>query len=179
MTGVAPADDGGRGLRQALGRYATGVAVVTARPPGGRAVGMTVNSFTSVSLSPPLVLWCIADAAPSRPEFAAASHVAVHILAAGQHHLASRFAGRPAGRHDKVGRHDKFDGLATSAGLGGAPLIDGAIARFQCRTVRFVDTGDHSIVVGEVNRFEAFDGEPLLFHGGTYRVAAAHPDLNR
>lgn len=164
--------DGGRGLRRALGQYATGVAVVTARPPGGRPVGMTINSFTSASLRPPLVLWCIADAAPSRPGFVAASHVAVHILAAGQHHLAARFAGRP------VGAYDKFDGLATSAGLGGAPLLDGAVARFQCRTIRLVDTGDHAIVVGQVDTFEAFGGEPLLFHGGRYRVAAAHPDLN-
>lgn len=169
MSVAEPAGDGGRALRRALGQYATGVAVVTAHPPGGRPVGMTINSFTSVSLRPPLVLWCIANAAPSRPAFATASHVAVHILAAGQQQLASRFAGRP------LRRYDKFEGLAVGAGLGGAPLLDGAVARFQCRTIRLVDTGDHSIVVGEVGLFETFGGEPLVFHAGQYQALRAIP----
>ncbi len=155
-------------LRRALGQFATGVAVVTGRRRDGRRLGVTVNSFTSVSLVPPMVLWCISKTTPSHAEFRAATHVAVHILAAGQHDVARRFA---------VSADDKFGELVTTDGRGGVPLLAGVIARYQCRTVHWYDGGDHSIVVGEVEAYETFDGDPLVFHSGGYRVAADHPDL--
>ncbi|WP_346097100.1 styrene monooxygenase/indole monooxygenase family protein [Streptomyces olivaceiscleroticus] len=157
-----------RGLRRALGQYATGVTVVTARAPDGRNVGMTANSFTSVSLDPPLVLWCPGKNAPSLPDFTDASHFAVHVLAADQHHLSRRFA-TPA--------DDKFHSLPITPGIAGTPLLAGTVARFQCRTVQRLDAGDHVIFLGEVEQYEADGGAPLVFHSGYYHVAAEHPDL--
>ncbi|MFL4491242.1 flavin reductase [Streptomyces sp. VTCC 41912] len=158
----------GRTLRRALGQYATGVTVVTARAPDGRNVGMTANSFTSVSLNPPLVLWCPGKNSPSLPDFTDASHFAVHVLAADQHHLSRQFA-TPAA--------DKFRGTPTTPGIAGTPLLDGAVARFQCRTVQRLDAGDHVIFLGEVEEYEADGGTPLVFHSGHYQRATRHPDL--
>ncbi|MCB5906929.1 flavin reductase family protein [Streptomyces pinistramenti] len=155
-------------MRRALGQYATGVTVVTARAPDGRNVGMTANSFTSVSLDPPLVLWCPGKNSPSLPDFTAASHFAVHVLAADQHHLSRRFA-TPA--------DDKFRSTPITRGIAGTPLLDGAVARFQCRTVQRLDAGDHIIFLGEVEEYEADGGTPLVFHSGYYHVATEHPDL--
>ncbi|MEW2398251.1 styrene monooxygenase/indole monooxygenase family protein [Streptomyces sp. NPDC046862] len=157
-----------RELRRALGQYATGVTVVTARAADGRKVGMTANSFTSVSLDPPLVLWCPGKNAPSTPDFTAATHFAVNILAADQHHLSRQFA-TPA--------DDKFAGAAIVEGVAGTPVLDGAVARFECRTVQCLDVGDHIVMIGEVERYDAPGGDPLVFHSGSYRLAAKHPDL--
>lgn len=157
-----------RELRRALGQYATGVTVVTARAADGRKVGMTANSFTSVSLDPPLVLWCPGKNAPSTPDFTASTHFAVNILAADQHHLSRQFA-TPA--------DDKFAGAALSEGIAGTPVLDGVVARFQCRTVQCLDAGDHIVMIGEVERYDAPGGDPLVFHAGSYRLAAKHPDL--
>ncbi len=157
-----------RDLRQALGQYATGVTVVTARAADGRKVAMTANSFTSVSLDPPLVLWCPARNAPSLPDFTAATHFAVNVLAADQHHLSRRFA-TPA--------EDKFAGMPIAEGIAGTPLLEGAVARFQCRTVQQLDVGDHVVMIGEIEHYDALGGEPLVFHSGLYRLAAKHPDV--
>ncbi|WP_026058503.1 styrene monooxygenase/indole monooxygenase family protein [Streptomyces sp. SS] len=157
-----------RELRRALGQYATGVTVVTARAADGRKVGMTANSFTSVSLDPPLVLWCPSRNAPSLPDFTAASHFAVNVLAADQHHLSRRFA-TPA--------DDKFAGISVTEGIAGTPLLEGTVAGFQCRTVQCLDVGDHVVMIGEVEQHEAPGGEPLVFHSGLYHLAAKHPDL--
>ncbi|GAA2911416.1 flavin reductase family protein [Streptosporangium fragile] len=149
-----------RSLREALGRYATGVAVVTtALPEGGRA-GVTVNSFTSVSLDPPLVLWCLSRRAPSAPAFLAAGRFAVNVLAADQEHLSRRFA---------TPLPDKFAGVETRPGPGGVPVLAGTLARFTCRTAATYDGGDHVIFVGEIEHFECSDGDPLVFHSGGYR----------
>jgi flavin reductase (DIM6/NTAB) family NADH-FMN oxidoreductase RutF len=161
-------DFGPRELRTALGRYTTGVTVITASTADGCRIGVTANSFTSVSLEPPLVAWCPAKRAPSLPDLERATHFAVNVLAADQHHLSTQFA-TPA--------PDKFAGVTTTEGLGEAPLIDGALARFQCRTVRWVDAGDHVICIGEVERFDTADGDPLVFHAGAYHVAAPHPEF--
>lgn len=158
---------GPRDFRAALGRYATGVTVITTRTPDGRLIGVTANSFTSVSLEPPLVSWCPAKRAPSLPDLQRATHFAVNVLAADQHHLSGQFA-TPA--------PDKFAGVPITEGLRGVPLLDGALARFECRTVRWVDAGDHVICLGEVERFDTADGEPLVFHAGAYHVAARHPE---
>ncbi|MEU6586613.1 flavin reductase [Nocardia sp. NPDC046763] len=158
-----------RALRNALGLYATGVTVVTSRAPDGRKVGVTANSFTSVSLDPPLVAWCPAKKAPSLPDLVAASHFAVNVLAADQHELSRQFA-TPA--------PDKFAGVAHHDGIAGVPLLDNSIARFQCRTVQRVEAGDHVIFIGEVEQFDTCNGQPLVFHSGGYRIAADHPDFS-
>ncbi|MCW4354676.1 flavin reductase [Hoyosella sp. YIM 151337] len=157
----------GRELRRALGQYATGVTVITSRAPDGKRIGVTANSFTSVSMDPPLVLWCPAKKAPSLPDLTAATHFAVNVLAADQHDLSRQFA-TPA--------EDKFAGVPISEGCGGVPLLDNAVARFQCRTVQRVDAGDHIIFLGEVESYDADGGEPLVFHSGAYRLASRHPD---
>jgi flavin reductase (DIM6/NTAB) family NADH-FMN oxidoreductase RutF len=149
-----------RALRDALGQYATGVTVVTARAGGGRPpVGLTVNSFTSVSLNPPLVLWCVRRDSPSLLVLRDATHVAVHVLAARQRPLADRFA---------RGGDDKFAGLPTAPGLGGAPLLPGTLARFECRLVDLRDAGDHVIATAEVERYAVTAGAPLVFHDGRF-----------
>jgi flavin reductase (DIM6/NTAB) family NADH-FMN oxidoreductase RutF len=150
-----------RDLRAALGEFATGVTVITTRSPHGNQVGVTANSFASVSLDPPLVLWCCSRQAPSAPVFRSARRFAVNVLAANQHHLSRQFA-TPA--------DDKFADVACTYGPDGTPLIDGAIARFVCRAVSVHDGGDHLIQVGEVEDYQRFGGEPLIFHSGQYRL---------
>ncbi|MGW0595223.1 flavin reductase family protein [Streptosporangium sp. NPDC002607] len=150
-----------RSLRDALGQFATGVAVVTAVTRRGDRLGVTVNSFTSVSLDPPLVLWCLARRAPSAPAFAGAERFAVNVLAAGQEHLSRRFA---------TPLPDKFAGVETHPAPGGSPVLTGTLAHFACRTVSTYDGGDHLIFVGEVEHFRRTEGEPLVFHSGDYRV---------
>ncbi|GGK93009.1 flavin reductase [Planomonospora parontospora subsp. parontospora] len=152
-----------RSLREALGQYATGVAVVTAAAPGGDRAGVTVNSFTSVSLDPPLVLWCLTRNSPSVPVFLRAGRFAVNVLAEDQDHLSRRFA---------TPLPDKFAGVETLPGPGGAPLLAGTLAYFACRTATVHEAGDHLILIGEVERFHRAEGEPLVFHAGRYRSAA-------
>jgi flavin reductase (DIM6/NTAB) family NADH-FMN oxidoreductase RutF len=144
-------------LRDALGRFATGVTVVTTMTPQG-PLGITANSFASVSLRPPLVLWSPARKSRRFPAFEAASHFAIHVLSAGQQALAERFA-RAGG---------DFAGLDFGLGLGGVPLLDGCSARFECRHAAGYDGGDHLIVVGEVLSVEEHDLPPLLYYRGGY-----------
>jgi flavin reductase (DIM6/NTAB) family NADH-FMN oxidoreductase RutF/2-polyprenyl-6-methoxyphenol hydroxylase-like FAD-dependent oxidoreductase len=158
-----------RELRRALGQFATGVTVVTTRAEDGRRVGVTANSFTSLSLDPPLILWCLDRTAPSRVAFETAGRFAINVLSASQHYLSRQFA-TPA--------DDKFAGLTCEDGPGGVPLLAGVLARFVCRNVRQVEAGDHVIVIGEVETFEMFEGEPLIFHSGSYRVVTRHPELD-
>ena len=157
-----------RDFRRALGQFATGVTVVTARAKDGRNVGMTVNSFASVSLDPPLVLWSVSRQAASFADFAEASHFAVNILAANQHHLSRQFS---------TPLIDKFEGVEISPGAAGCPLLIGASANFVCRKVRQMDGGDHVIFLGEVEEYKWRESEPLVFHSGRYRIATRHPDL--
>jgi flavin reductase (DIM6/NTAB) family NADH-FMN oxidoreductase RutF len=157
-----------RDYRKALGQFATGVTVVTTRTADGRWIGLTVNSFSSVSLDPPLVLWSLARKAVSFADFSTATHFAVNVLGAGQHHLSRQFS---------TPLSDRFAGVDCSEGPAGCPLLEGAIAYFVCRTVQRYDGGDHVIFVGEVAEYKSFDGEPLVFHSGRYRVATRHPDL--
>jgi flavin reductase (DIM6/NTAB) family NADH-FMN oxidoreductase RutF len=146
-----------RALRDALGRFATGVTVVTTMTPDG-PLGITANSFASVSLDPPLVLWSPARKSRRFPAFEAASHFAVHVLAIGQQALAHRFARAGAA----------FADLAYGCGHDDAPLLEGCTARFECRHAAGYDGGDHLIVVGEVLRFEQHDRAPLLYYRGRY-----------
>ncbi len=149
-------------FRKALGAFATGVTIITARTEDGRPLGMTVNSFNSVSLNPPLVLWSLANTSFSLPAFRVAAHWAVHILAADQEELSARFARRG---------EDKFSGLTTDEGVGKIPLLRGCNARFQCRTTFQYEGGDHVIFVGEVLAFDRAERAPLVFHGGGYAHA--------
>jgi flavin reductase (DIM6/NTAB) family NADH-FMN oxidoreductase RutF len=147
-------------FRDALGAFATGVTIVTARDAAGSLVGLTANSFNSVSLEPPLVLWSLSRRAGSMPAFEQGSHYAINILAAEQHALAERFAGKRAGR---------FDGVAFRDGVHGAPVLEGAAAVFECFNRSRYSEGDHVIFVGEVERCERRAGaQPLIFHGGRY-----------
>ncbi len=147
-------------FRAALGMFATGVTIVTARGADGVPVGLTANSFNSVSLTPPLVLWSLARSAGSMPAFERGSHYAINILAADQHALAERFASKAA---------DRFEGLSFREGAGGALILEGAAAVFECFNRSRYEEGDHVIFVGEVERCEQRAGaQPLIFHGGRY-----------
>lgn len=157
-----------RDFRGALGQFATGVTVVTTLATDGRKVGMTANSFTSVSMEPPLVLWCPSKRAPSLTDFEESTHFAINVLAGDQHVLSRQFATPSA---------DKFAGAETSEGIAGVPLLEGAVATFQCRTVSRHDAGDHVIYVGEVEKYENPGGVPLVFQGGKYHATANHPDF--
>ncbi len=154
-------------LRRALGQFATGVTVVTAHAANGEDLGITANSFNSVSLDPPLVLWSLSRKARSLPLFTAADHFAVNILAVDQTELSDRFA-RAMG--------PKYDGVQVERGAGQTPLLCGCAARFQCRQSFRHEGGDHVIFVGEVIAFECFDREPLVYHAGRYAVASHHPN---
>ena len=147
-------------FRAALGMFATGVTVITARNAEGTPVGLTANSFNSVSLAPPLVLWSLARSAGSMPHFERGSHYAINILAAEQHALAERFASKAL---------DRFDGVAFREGAGGAPILEGSVAVFECFNRSRYEEGDHVIFVGEVERCSWREGaQPLIFHGGRY-----------
>src|SRR6185437_2508362 len=159
-------DDRARRFRNALGAFATGVTIVTTREADGRDVGLTANSFNSVSLDPPMVLWSLAKNSRSLPAFLEASHFAVHVLAANQEELSLRFATRGA---------DKFSGLDIDRGPQQVPLLHGCSARFVCRTAFRHEAGDHMIFVGEVEAFDRSDLPELLFHRGRYALAVPKP----
>jgi len=152
-------------FRRALGNFATGVTVMTACGADGQQVGVTANSFNSVSLDPPLILWSIDKRSGSYPVFRDASHFAVNILAADQIELSNRFA-RPA--------EDKFAGLAWQTGAGGAPLLEDCAARFVCERHAQHDGGDHWIMIGKVVALDDFGRAPLLYHQGSYAMAFPH-----
>ncbi|EIT67884.1 flavin reductase [Hydrocarboniphaga effusa] len=156
-------------FRKALGSFATGVTIVTTRAPDGQALGLTVNSFNSVSLAPPLVLWSLANNSRNLAAFQSTEHWAVHVLAAHQDVLSGRFA--------RAGE-DKFAGIDCEIGLGDVPLLPGCSARFECRTTFQYEGGDHTIFVGEVLRFDCGDAPPLVFHGGRYAHATKRDSSN-
>ncbi len=147
-------------FRASLGMFATGVTIVTARTAAGELVGLTANSFNSVSLDPPLVLWSLARVAGSMAVLSTGSHYAINILAADQKDLAERFSIRGS---------DRWSGVAFSEGAGGAPVLAGAAATFECFNRSRYEEGDHVIFVGEVERCTHRVGaSPLLFHGARY-----------
>ena len=150
-------------FRRALGMFATGVTIVTASAADGSPVGITANSFNSVSLQPPMVLWSLANNARSLPVFSGCQHWNVHILSNEQEALSNRFA--------RAGE-DKFAGLALDSPVNGAPLIPGCSARFQCRTAFQYEGGDHTIFVGEVMHYDSSALPPLLYVTGDYALAS-------
>ncbi len=165
-------------FRAALGQFATGVTIITtlastADGPG-RLLGFTANSFNSVSLDPPLVLWSLSRAASSMAAFIDNPHYAINVLASDQIALSRAFASRS--RVDAAQGVDRFEGIDWHEGSRGAPIIDGCCAWFECFNRSRYEEGDHVIFVGEVERcgFEA--REPLVFQGGNYHRTMPHPD---
>ena len=151
-----------RDLRNALGTFATGVAIITTSDADRRLYGLTGNSFSSVSLDPPLVLWSLSTSAPSLPAFRRATHFGVNVLGREHRALADRFA---------RGAADKFAGIAYTLGEYGVPLITGAAAHFECEIVDRYYGGDHEIYLGRVERY-AYERKPtLLFCHGAYHHA--------
>ena len=146
-------------FRNALGAFATGVTIVTTRGGDGGDVGLTANSFSSVSLNPPMVLWSLGKTSSNIDAFRQAGHFAVHILAADQDALSGRFASKSL---------DKFAGLDIGRGQDDIPMLRDCTARFECRTTFQYEGGDHVIFVGEVVSFTHSERAPLIFHGGRY-----------
>jgi 3-hydroxy-9,10-secoandrosta-1,3,5(10)-triene-9,17-dione monooxygenase reductase component len=155
-------------LRRAFGHYPTGVTIITTSSPTGDRVGMTVNSFSSLSLEPPLVLWSLARTSSNFDVFRAATHFAVHVLHAGQSAIARQFALKDC---------DRFAGLPTTTGLSGAPLLADYHACFDCVTHDILEGGDHVIIVGRVIRCDEKPGDPLIFYMGRFCEQVVTIDL--
>ena len=151
-----------RDLRSALGCFPTGVCLITTAAPDGRRVGLTANSFSSVSLDPPMVLWSLARTASSAPVFRDAEYFTINVLASGDHELSTHFA---RSGEDKFAKYpERF-----RAGLAGMPVLQGAAATFECHSRHRYYGGDHIVVIGVVERY-AYDAgrAPLVFHRGRY-----------
>jgi 4-hydroxyphenylacetate 3-hydroxylase, reductase component len=148
-------------LRAALGRFATGVTIVTCLDAHGQRLGLTANSFNALSLAPPLVLWSLRKVSPSLLAFRSASHFAVNVLAENQVELSRRFASPAA---------DKFALGHWSDGEGGAPVLAGCAAVFECLALPSQEVGDHVLFFGEVLRAAEAALAPLLFQAGHYRM---------
>lgn len=155
-----------RALRNLMGQFATGVTVITTQGADGTPIGLTANSFSSVSLDPALVLWSLDRRSPNLEVFKHVSHFAINILAADQHQLSNQFA-RPA--------DDKFEGVEFLTCDSGTVVIDGALVTLVCRNYRQYDGGDHIIFIGEIEQFTQADGVPLVFHSGKYQALSPHP----
>jgi 3-hydroxy-9,10-secoandrosta-1,3,5(10)-triene-9,17-dione monooxygenase reductase component len=149
-------------FRQALGAFPTGVTIITTVDAAGNDVGVTANSFNSVSLDPPMVLWSLGRTSSNFDTFIAARHFAVHVLASHQEALASRFSRKDI---------DRFAGLTVQRGAGGIALLDDCVAHFECRTAFQYEGGDHVIFVGEVLNFQHCQHEPLVFKRGRFALA--------
>lgn len=147
--------------REVCSYFASGVAVASVRAPDGTPHGLTVSSFTPVSLEPPLILICIDFACTVVQYFRNAPHFAINILSDSQRDLSVAFALKPEGR---------FEGVPWRPGVTGAPLLDGAVALLECRLDRVVDAGDHAVVFGLVIRAEAASGQPLIYYRRAYRT---------
>jgi 4-hydroxyphenylacetate 3-hydroxylase, reductase component len=148
-------------LRTALGRFATGVTIISCRAADGSAVGLTANSFNALSLQPPLVLWSLRQASPSLPDFRQARHFAVNVLAENQVELSRRFASK---------LDDKFAEGLWSDGVGGAPVLAGCAAVFECEQVSSQAAGDHVLFIGQVLGLSESAVAPLLFQAGHYHM---------
>ncbi len=146
-------------FRNALGSFATGVTIITALGKDGQKVGMTANSFNSVSLTPPLILWSISKSANCFDDFIAAETFAVHILAADQQDLSNLFA---------TTGEDRFANTQCTEGLSGTPILPHYSACFECKTAQQYEGGDHIIITGEVLKFSDNQLDPLLFYRGSY-----------
>ncbi|MCG7200244.1 flavin reductase [Marinobacter pelagius] len=159
-----------RAFRRALGNFATGITVVTATAPDGRKAGVTANSFNSVSMDPPLILWSIDKRSSALDIFKASSHFAVNILASDQSDLSNNFA-KP--------QDDKYANVEHLDGLGNAPIFEGVSGYFECETYEFVEGGDHWIIIGKVANFMDAGKPPLVYHQGAYSMVIPHPRFQK
>lgn len=146
-------------LRRTLGAFPTGVTVITTRDAEGASCGLTVSSFNSLSLDPPLILWSLSTRSSNRPAFEACEHFAVNILADDQAAISRRFASSARNR---------FHGVPTRPGLGGAPLLEGCAAHIECRAHSTQMAGDHVLFIGRVERVHGTGRRPLVYVGGRY-----------
>ena len=147
-------------FRAALGRFASGVTVVTAKDADGRLHGITVSAFCSVSLDPPLILVCIDKNTGSHHALAQTDSFVVNILSENQQYISDRFASYLP---------DKFEAVEYSLGIDNVPILEGALANMECRLVNSHDNGDHTIFVGQIERTTINDGNPLVYFHGNYR----------
>jgi len=150
----------GEEFRKACGRFATGVTIASVMDSRGVPHGLTVSSFTSVSLDPPLILICLGHAVAAIHHFRAATHFGINVLAEDQRPLSDRFARKG---------HDRFEGVEWTTGDTGVPLIPGVLAALECAVHRIIPMGDHDILVGEMVRAQVHDGPPLLYFASSYR----------
>lgn len=155
-----------KAFRRALGNFATGVTIITARNADGEMAGATASSFNSLSMDPPLILWSCIKQARSCPVFESAARFVVNVLASDQIDLSNHFARQ---------QEDKFAGIEWEKGIGGVPILPNCAARFQCETYDKLDGGDHWIFVGKVISFDDFGRSPLCFHQGSYAALFSHP----
>jgi flavin reductase (DIM6/NTAB) family NADH-FMN oxidoreductase RutF len=155
----------GEEFRRACGRFAAGVSIATVMDKSPAPHGVTVSSFTSVSLDPPLILICLGHAAVSLPPFRAAGYFGINILEENQRALSEHFARKG---------HHRFDGLDWRPGETGVPLIAGALAHIECAAVRRLPAGDHDIIIGQVVRARVHKGEPLIHFASRYRRLSDH-----
>ncbi len=158
-----------RRLRDCFGRFATGVTIVTTLDSSGDPTGLTANSFSSVSLDPPLILWSLDKRSSHLETFRNAEYFAINILSADQVDLSNLFASP---------NEDRFAGTHFSAGLDGIPLLEGCSAWIECRKATVHEGGDHLVFIGEVQRFDYSDRPALLFLSGRYGVLARHPKVS-
>ncbi len=154
-----------RAFRNILGSFPTGVTVITTLSATREPVGLTANSFNSLSLEPPLILWSLKSTSPSLAHFEKCPNFAINILAQGQLQLSQRFA-KPI--------PDKFSGVDWKAGACGVPVLGGCAAVLECTTVSMQEAGDHVLFIGRVDRFEGLSHPPLAFHAGRYRQLGDH-----
>jgi flavin reductase (DIM6/NTAB) family NADH-FMN oxidoreductase RutF len=150
-------------FRRACGRFATGVAIASVLDANGAPHGLTVNSFTSVSLDPPLILICLGHAVTCIDAFRSSRHFGINVLAEGQRELSDRFARKG---------EDRFDGLEWYRGESGVPLLPAVLGAIECRVHQRFTSGDHDILVGEMIRVHITEGEPLLYFASRYRRLA-------
>jgi 3-hydroxy-9,10-secoandrosta-1,3,5(10)-triene-9,17-dione monooxygenase reductase component len=156
-------------FRKICSRFATGIAIATVAGENGAPLGLTINSFTSVSCCPPLVLICIDYRCALLPAFRAHSYYGINFLADSQRDLSVRFAQREINR---------FEGVLWRHGETGVPLIDGCLGQLECCVSQAVEAGDHAILIAEVVAAECRDGEPLVYYGSSYRsLQPSRPSL--
>lgn len=150
-------------FRRACGRFATGIAVATVTGKDGQPYGLTINSFTSVSCCPPLILICIDYRCSLLPHFRGSSWFGISVLNDTQQEVSIRFALREA---------DRFTDLGWQYGISGVPLVDGCLAQMECCVSQVIEAGDHAIFIAEVIKANWFEGEPLIYFGSDYRSLA-------
>ena len=153
-------------LRNCFGKFATGITVITALAPDGTKIGLTVNSFSSLSLEPPLVLWSLDKKSKSLSAFIAATHFAINVLASDQMDISNNFARTS---------EDKFNNIKLSESKYDLPLLSGTVAHLECKNISTYEGGDHLIFIGEVEHFKTSNKKPLLYTNGQYTIAARHP----